>query len=315
MADNSLTFRPEAVAHATVHRTEGDVLRLSSEWTRALTFRLLVGLVLTALAYVVIGRLHDYGSGQAVVLMTGRSDLRAKRAATVRAIDVRLGEHVAQGAILVRFASEFEIAELNELRREIDGELAKTLRDPSDVAARAALASLIARRELATVHLEEFSPRAPRAGVVTDVRIRPGQVVGAGDVLVTLADEAAECSVLAMIPGQYRPRLQPGARLRFEVTGYRYAYQHLTVAEVGEEIVGPSEVQRHLGKEIADALDLRGPIELVRASLPACTFTVDGQPFQFHHGMTGTASVRAHSERIIFALVPAARALFGGSRE
>ena len=56
--------------------------------------------------------------------------------------------------------------------------------------------------------------------------------------------------------------------LRLEIQGYRYAYQHLTVDSVGDEVVGPAEARRYLGDEIADAVQFAGPVVRVEAHLP-----------------------------------------------
>ena len=112
-----------------------------------------------------------------------------------------------------------------------------------------------------------------------------------------------------MISSQYGPQVRPGSVMRFEVTGYRYAYQDLTVTSVGTQVIGPREVQRYLGEEIGDTVSLTGPLVLVDAAPRSCRFDVDGQSFEMHHGMSGSAQLRVRSERAIVALVPGLRAV------
>jgi membrane fusion protein (multidrug efflux system) len=302
-------FREEAVRHAS-RGGEGDVLRLSPGWTRWAYWTLVLAFV-TSAVYAALGTLHEYGSGPAVVWISGRVPITATVAGTVSAIDVRPGQRVEAGQILVRFSSAVELAELGRIDREFELQLAKTLRDPSDQAARAALTALRTQRDVAAAKLELFSVRAPEAGLVGDVRIRAGELIGVGDVVVTLLGEDRRCSVMAMLPAQYRPQLRPGMSMRFEVTGYRYAYQEMAIRSVSAQIIGPNEVKRYLGQEIGDTVTVAGPIVLVEATPASPTFTVDGQAFDFYHGMSGVAEVRVRTESILVALVPGLRVILG----
>jgi membrane fusion protein (multidrug efflux system) len=303
-------FRAPALQHAASGgRLEGDVLRLSPSWTRW-AYWVLVTAFTTGLAYCVFGTMYEYATGPAVVWVTGRTELTSPVSSTVSSIEVRPGQGVEAGAVLVRFHAAREEAELDRIRREFDLELVKTLRDPSDQEARRKLTSLRAQIELAAARLEELSLRAPRAGVVGDVRIRPGQLIEAGYIVVSLIDEDPRCSIVAMLPAQYRPQLRPGMTLRFEVTGYRYAYQELVIESVAAQIIGPAEVKRYLGQEIADTVAVEGPVVLVEARLSSPTFHVDDRSFEFFHGMNGVAEARVRKERILVAMVPSLRVLW-----
>jgi pyruvate/2-oxoglutarate dehydrogenase complex dihydrolipoamide acyltransferase (E2) component len=52
--------------------------------------------------------------------------------------------------------------------------------------------------------------RAPVAGVVSDVRIHPGQQLLPGEVILSIVGEDARFEVVAMLPGHRRPLLKPG---------------------------------------------------------------------------------------------------------
>lgn len=95
--------------------------------------------------------------------------------------------------------------------------------------------------------------------------------------------------------------------LRLEVTGYRYVYQSFSIESVSSDVIAPSEARRVLGAEVADSLQITGPVAVVRGRLPAAAFVVDGRTLHYHDGMLGTAEVRVHSEPIVFALVPGTR--------
>lgn len=307
-------FRPEALEFAASGRSaEGEVLALSSRWTGwaywLVLLALAAGLLLCATAQV-----HQVATGPAVVHMTGRSDVTAAASGSVRSIEVRAGQRVEAGQALVRLEAAREAAELDRLQRELDLQLVKLLRDPADQAARQAFASLRAERELAAVKLEEKTIRAPHAGRAGDLRIRSGQRLEAGDVVVTLLGDDARGSLVAMLPGQYRPQLRPGMPLRFEVTGYSHSYLDLEIASVGTELIGPGEVRRSLRQPIADTVKTDGPVVLVEARLPGGSFRVDRLSLDFYPGMSGVAEARVRSESLLVALVPGLRLLDGGDR-
>ena len=84
----------------------------------------------------------------------------------------------------------------------------------------------------------------------------------------------------------------------------------LTVESIGDEVVGPAEAKRFLGPGIGDAVPLTGSVVFVTARLPAPSFEADGRTYAYHDGILGTAEVRVRSEKVLFALVPALRALW-----
>lgn len=303
-------FREQALkTHQAGLRIEGDLLRADPNWMQW-TYRLLLAVLLATFLFSVLGTVREYASGPAVVRLGGRTDLRATTTGTVSDVTAVRGEKVAAGQVLIRLHGVQEAAELERIEQEIELQLVNRLRNPGDTAAERSLLSLRAERELARSRVAERELRAPAAGVVDDVRVRSGQPVAPGQTLVTLAGPGGERMVLVMLPGEYRPLLKPGMDLRMELQGYRYAYQSLTIADVGGEVIGPAEARRYLGDEIADAATLGGPVVLVTARLPSPTFVAEGKTRRFHDGMWGKAEVRVRSERILVALIPALRALF-----
>jgi membrane fusion protein (multidrug efflux system) len=118
-----------------------------------------------------------------------------------------------------------------------------------------------------------------------------------------------------MLPAQYRPQLRPGMSMRFEVTGYRYAYQEMAIRSVSAQIIGPDEVKRYLGQKIGDTVTVTGPVVLVEATPASPTFTVDGHTFDFYHGMSGVAEARVRTESILVALVPGLRVVLKRLRD
>jgi membrane fusion protein (multidrug efflux system) len=113
-------------------------------------------------------------------------------------------------------------------------------------------------------------------------------------------------SLVAMVSAEFRPMLAQGQTMRFELDGFRYEYADLSVTDVSAEAVGPQEVQRLLGHDRSDAVTIDpGAKVLVTASLPAATFSSEGQAYGYFDGLTGTAEIRVRSEPILVTLVPA----------
>ncbi len=303
-------FRREALEEYADGREEGSLLRVSPRWT-AWTYPALLAVFLAGLLFVVFGRVREYASGPAIVRMAGHAELTARAAGTVEDVLIAPGERVAEGQVLVRFYSAAEQNEVERVRSEFELQLVRLLRDPADESARAAAAAIRPQLVLAEARLAERTVIAPHAGTVSDVRIRPGQLLAAGDPVLTLLRENQDLELIAIVPGRYRPLLATSMRLRFEVSGYAHAYLDLEISAVGDEVVGPNAVRRYLGAEVGDAVRLTGPVVVVRAPLPTGTFTADGREHDFFPGMQGIAQIAVRRESILVALVPGVRHVLG----
>ncbi|MGZ3441173.1 MAG: efflux RND transporter periplasmic adaptor subunit [Polyangia bacterium] len=301
-------FRREALEHHANPEQNGRVLRLSPRWT-PWCFWLVVAAVLTAVVYAALGTVHEYASGPAVVRIEDRIDVAAPAAGFVAKVEVRPGQHVDEGDVLVHLCAADESAELAHLEQEFELALVRFMRDRSDQAARSSLTSLRAQKDLAAARLDQRAVRAVRAGVVSDVHVRPGQHLAVGELILSIVGDDAPVTLIAVLPGQYRPALRVGMPLRFELEGYRYQYQELTIESVSDDVVGPAEVKRYLGPDVADTVPLSGPLVLVRARLPARTFVVDDQRYGFFDGLPGRADVRLRAIPIVMTLLPALRGL------
>jgi multidrug efflux pump subunit AcrA (membrane-fusion protein) len=301
-------FRAEALEHHARREAEGDVLRVDRRWTRV-TYGLLVAAALATFLFISLFSVDEYASGPAVVRVDGRRVIAANAAGTVEAVDARAGAWVERDGVLLSMRSDEESSELARATSEFDRKLVQVLRDPSDTAARQALAALRTQKEQARIALESRTIRAPAAGYIGDVRVRTGQHVNAGDVLLAVAPrDGAEVSLVSMVSADYRPMLKNGLKMRFELDGFRYEYADLDVSDVSEEAVGTAEVQRLLGQDRSDIVSLApGAKILVTAKLPAATFTSEGQSYGYSDGLTGVAEIRVRREPILVTLAPVLR--------
>lgn len=301
-------YRIEALeAHRGAH-AQGPVLRIESPWLGAL-YRLVVALVTLALVYVCLVDVGQYSSGPALVRLGGRTEVTALTAGSVVEVLVAPNDHVEAGQDLVRLHDVDDAAESERLEREFELQLRNLLRDPGDAVAQRAVTTLRAERERNAARLREHLVRAPAAGIVRDVRARPGQALRAGEVLVSIASEDSQPHVLALLPGDDRPRIEIGMSLVFEIDGYRDADRALRIDRVYEDVVGPAEALRVLGPEVAGDLDLTGPIVLVRAALPSEDFESKADRYHYHDGMRGRAEVEVRRTSILEALIPGLEAL------
>jgi membrane fusion protein (multidrug efflux system) len=305
-------YRREALRHyATGRRAEGDVIRVAPRWA-AWTYWLLLAILVAGLLYGLFGTVREYATGPAVIRFDeGRAIVTASAPGTVSMVSARVGERVRSGQLLASLYGAEEVAELRRIEQKIESQLLQRLKNPADESTAHALIDLRAEQELARNNLEARSIRAPSEGTVGDVRVRAGQYLSPGDVIMTLHGGNFHPSVLALLPGQFRPLLERGMPLRLQLEGYRGQPQDLVVDEIGEEVIGPTEAARYLGSEISDAVRLNGPLVLVRARIEERSFEVDGRRFEYHDGMQGVAEIPVRSERIFLVLFPGLKTLLG----
>jgi multidrug efflux pump subunit AcrA (membrane-fusion protein) len=300
-------FREEALREYLAPPSSA-VLRLSRRWETVSLAGLGV-LVLFVGLFLLLVRVREYAEGPAFVQAVGLTPLTTTAPGSVVAIFVQPGQRVVVDQDLVRLNNAAETAEYERARSEFKLQLVRLLRDPRDDAARQSLTALYTVRELARARVAERTLRASRAGVVSDIRIRVGQHLEAGEVVLNVVDHETKFAVVAVLPGHHRPALKPGLTMRLELSGYQYGYLDVPIGSVQDEVIGPAEVQRFLGRELADTVPVTEPAVLVNAVLDRRAFRFDGKEYRFFHGLKARALVPVRSERAAFALWPVLRRL------
>jgi membrane fusion protein (multidrug efflux system) len=306
--DAEALFRREAVDAYVSHLGHGDVVRVSPAWV-AWTYRALVLILVACAAYLWLGTVDEYSRGRAVIQTSGRTEVTAPVAGSIVTIEVTPGQRVSADEVLARYHSSIQEAEFDRVERRWQSLLRDYLVDPANESTRRAMIAVRAERDRAVARLEELTVRAPHAGIVSEIRVRPNQHVVPGNPIMSLTDDETQLYVTALLPGGDLPQLHPGMRLRLELTGYRYAYQDLVVESVSDEVIGPAEVRRYFGERLGDTVRVRGPVVLVRARLPSRTFVADNIEYEYHDGMQGMAEVRVRSQRVLMAIVPGLKGL------
>ncbi len=306
-AEGGALFRAEAVAARKVQRY-GHVLQLRPRWI-GWGYAALVAMVLGGVGFVAVGRVGTYSTGPAVVRTLSRVEVVAGTAGTAREVRVTPGQEVAAGDVLIRLDDTRERAELERLTDAFDAQLRNRMLAPTVDATGQAVGGLRLELERARAQAEQREVRATSAGIVGEIRVRPGQSVAAGDTLLSLAPATSGHEVLAFLPGGDRPQLTAGMAVRLRLVGFSQTYQDLEIDTVADEIVGPSEAQRYLGPQLFDSLRLGGPVVIVRARLPADGFTADGKRYRWHDGLSGLAEVRVRSDSVLATIIPAVKKL------
>jgi multidrug resistance efflux pump len=258
-------FRAEALAVHADARVMGDPLRLTARPVRA-AYWVLVASALIAIFFIAFADVNEYATGPAVVRAAGRTDLTLTSPVVVSEVTVAAGARVAPGDILVRFHLPQAASITDKLERAL---------------------------------------KAPHAGVVEEIRVRPGQYVAASEVFLSIVSAPESFSVVAVLPGRHRPLLREGMPLRMKLVGLPHDEgQDLVITNVGDRVVGPREAKRVLGREVDGSLDIAGSVVIVEAKARARSFTLDGRELAFHEGMTATAEAPVRRQRLIFALLP-----------
>lgn|GEM_PF-1808782 len=303
-------YRPEAVDHYLDKGEEGEVIRIAPHWTATMYWALLAMLVIGVIG-VAVGTISEYSAGPAVIRQDGRAEVAAVGAGAVASVDVQPGQRVTTGQILARLRDVTQRAEYEAIRNDFRTQLRNRLLDPNDEAAASAVVSLRRQLHAAEAALEQRVVRAPHDGVVTDIKVDPGQQIGVGDAVMAVVDDKAKgLEIIAFLPGGDRPLIEPGMALRLELAGFDYAYQEVEVDTVTDGVIGPAEARRILGPQLADTLPMDGGgVIMVRATLPTTTFESDGKVYPYHDGMGGTAEVRTRDETILEMLIPALKEL------
>jgi membrane fusion protein (multidrug efflux system) len=304
-------FRAEAVKsrfHSEMNA--GRLIKYSPFWLSATFWVLTAGLV-AGLVVAVFARGYEWTRGPVLVTATTKEVVSSPLAGVTARVVAVPGHRIEANEPLVVLVSDSERAEVQRLQALFDQQLARSLLDRSDLSLRDSLVSLRRELDAAVGKLNERIIRAPCAGVVSDVRARPGQFVPAGSVVASVVSPGSAFEAIAVLPGYVRPQLRPGAVMRLELDGYPYEYQSATIAAVSDEIVGPAEVKRFLGADVEGSILVSGPSVIVRASLSSRSFVSDGRALQLHDGMTGRALVAGRHQRLVFLLAPWLRTAFG----
>lgn len=113
--------------------------------------------------------------------------------------------------------------------------------------------------------------------------------------------------VAVLIPGWHRSDIALHQSVRIELEGFPHVYQHASVERIDDRSLSPDEVSQRFGAALANQLPATGPVVVVYARLERTAFQAHGRTYPFLPGMSGTARVRTHDERLLHTLLPSLR--------
>lgn len=300
----SSIYRPAALAAHQRGDQPGRPLHVVSSWTR-LAVGACVAMLVAAFGFAAFARVGEYAEGVAVIRRDGREPIGATVSGAVQRVEVAPGQVVAAGQLLVQLDDRGERAELERVEQAYELRLVELLREPEDPARHERLATLASERQLAAARVHERAIVAPHAGVISDVRVRPGAPVQAGDVLLSIEGPHARTVVVGLFPGRVRPLLHAGdTRLLLELDGFPDAHVELSLASVADEVIGPEAALQGLGRDQLGALALQGPLVRVEAELAADVLFVDDVELRLYDGMHGRLEARLRARTLLESLMP-----------
>lgn len=265
-------FRREAVNHfSRSWDEEGEVLKGPPIWLRR-THWVALGLLLAGLLFLVFARVEERATGPALIQARSKTAVVAATSGFVRSVEVFAGDEVKAGDLLVSYEDVLWSKTFEGLNRQL---------------------------------------RAPRDGVVSEVRVRPGQQIAPGDQVASIVEETSGYELVVLLPGGYASQLRSGLRIVFTIDGYSESHQVIGVDHVGKTILSAREALRYVG---GDSLAVAGPVVVVRSILPTVSFGVGGRIHAYHEGMTAAAEITVQSEPMIVGLIPGLKRLFSGSK-
>lgn len=302
-------FRKQAL-EAQGEANWGDAIRVTPRWLGAAYWGF-VACVVVAVGFLVCARVSTYSSGHAVIRALSNTAVVTRREGVVHTVNLNLGGEVAQGDVVATLEDASELATLARIRTEFETQLRNHLLRLDESAIDASLRDLRHEMDLHQANIDECVIRAPRSGVLGDVRVRPGQHVRAGDVIASIGNADGALEVFALLPGEDRPKIAVGMQAELMLSGYRYAPQLFVIDAVSSNVLSQREASGVLGYGEGDGQVGQGAVVLVRGKLISNVFNADGKLLRLHDGMTGTVDLKIASEPAIFALIPGMRGLGG----
>lgn len=286
-------FRADSLREHLEPSSESSLLHLQPVWTKRASWTLLAAFA-AALFVLTIARVGDYATGPAVIQVPSMEVLSTNRGRVSRVL-VDRNSHVNEGDVLVELDVTGELDQRNQLEQEFRRQLAAQMLNPLDPEVTKQVAALRSQLELSDASLRQRSIRAPHDGVVTDIRIRTGDMIDVGTSSMSLRPSNQKSVVIALLPGRFRPMLATGQILRLEINGFPYEFQELRLTHIGDTLVGPREIQRFLGPSLGDAFNVEGPSIVAAAELRRPSFQSHGQRYEYYAGMPATARVRVRT--------------------
>jgi biotin carboxyl carrier protein len=260
--------------------------------------------ILLAIVLSIVITVPTYSSGMGVVMLPGTPITAG--GGTVEQVLVTPGQHVKKGQVLLRLSSIEQENDLRTAKTDAENQTTMFLFDLTDDQVKKNLGTTLSRLRHEEAKLEMRLVRAKVEGTVSDLRVRVGQAIAPGDMVLQIVDPKAEPEIWAFLPAKDRPRLRATQILQTEILGYTKSREKSKIYFVSPEAMGASDAAKIIGPQLADALKLAqgGSYVLVKAKLPGKTFKTQHSTLFYHHGMSAKTEVKIRSKPFIVTLLP-----------
>ncbi len=238
----------------------------------------------------------------------------------VEGVHVLTGDHIQMGQALITFDTTNLRGELERAERSYEFHrrlvvIDRTSQNMSD------MTRTRIERDRFLSALYQSVLRAPADGRILDVRVRAGDIVSSGEILLTMGDGESEIEVVGLLPGYSATLLSEDSTLQLELDGFPHSRTPLEVIEVSDELVGRDAAVQHLGNNSTDKIQSRiepmvskGSMAVIRARAATGTFASQGVRYQLFDGLTGRIEAKLRLDPVYMVAIPGMRALLEGSR-
>lgn len=138
--------------------------------------------------------------------------------------------------------------------------------------------------------------RAPRDGVVSTILSKEGQMVGAGQPLLSILPAGTALQAQLLVPSRAIGFIEPGSRvvLRYQAFAYqKFGQQYGHVADISRSALSPSEVNALVGRQPSE------PVYRVKVWLDSQHVLAYGKPEPIKPGMALDADILMERRRLI----------------
>jgi len=140
--------------------------------------------------------------------------------------------------------------------------------------------------------------RAPRDGVVSAVLLKEGQMVGAGQPLLSILPAGSVLQAQLLVPSRAIGFIEPGSRvvLRYQAFPYqKFGQQYGEVTEISRSALSPPDVAALMGQQSQQSQ----PLYRIRVKLDSQHVLVYGKPESVKPGMALEADILMERRRLI----------------
>lgn len=290
-------FRPEAIAartrRAPAPRPIG--LRRWSGSTTAWLAGTMSALLLLAAALIPS---PEVLRGRAVVRYEGLQVARSPREGVVGSFLVQPGDRVSAGDPIAVLSSPSIEATYAQRRASYRDAVRRMLREPSQPSVRADLGRAREALQRAAEAKEHQVVRAPTSGSVLSLRTHVGASVAALAPVCEIRGRQAPSSVVALFPGNARPRIRKGAKLRVVFDEFPKAPLDTTVDAASDNVLAPRDAAAFTSSYLSEAFPTGSSVVTVHAPLDVDA-RAQARGLQLYEGMTAEVELVVRDRSIL----------------